>query len=433
MARLWLFTSGTEAVSDNFRTKAMMKTMKKIVIPLLAATIQFFGGVSQAWQVKPEVSQKAAEIILHRMSQPQNYIPQPQDATWSNVKSHNSAPNQLQSTLVDNDEEAIKLIEETYRQLEKDKKIKLTPRDVENILSQDAPLITFLGLTNGLIQLPVFYRTMQVYFNTNKMPFEKVIENVSLDMEKEFDLFIFINTSEGSTKKDLFPRGQRIKYFRRTNPGTPIFARNKSGVISGLNRRHLGASIQTESELASYVNDSVRATSMDADGILTSTGIASGGGMRTLSGIYRLGRTTQPHGQGMIYTMFIDYQYLIDEENPGKVSGMAIHGTPTSNVPRLGSRASHGCARIEPNLAGVWRSLMFNRTLKPGSIYTEGVRKFPQRADGWNLEKEDLMDFNRFSQLPSQEEQVKNPDRTRPGFKALMILFDGYANPDINL
>lgn len=407
---------------------------KKLVIPMVAA-VQCLSVTSHAsWQVRPEVAQKAAEIVQQRMSQPSNYIPQSREASLSYAKAQSALQNQLNSTVVDNDEEAIKLIEETYQQIEKEKKIQFTPQDIEMILSQDAPLVTFLGLVNGNITLPNFYNSLKVYLNTNKLTFENVIANISPDMENEFDAFIFVNSGEGTQKKSLFPRGQRIKYFRRTAPGVPVFERNSSGQIIGINENSLSrGALQTEAELASYVSEAVQKRSMDKDGILTSTGVASGGGMRTFSGIYRLGRTNQAHGQGMIYTMFIDYQYMLDETTPGKVSGLAIHGTPAGNVRRLGTRASHGCARIEPTLAGVFRSLAYNRTLKPGMTYTEGVVKFPQSTDGWNLEKQDLMDFSRYTQMPSPEEQIKNPSRVRPGYKALMIFFDGYANSGVAL
>lgn len=405
--------------------------MVKIVIPLIVTTVQCFAASAQTWQVRPEVSQMAAKIISKRMSQPHNYIPQSQDGEFKKLRS--SMKNQFQTTIVDNDEGAVELIEETYRQLSNDQKLNFTPQEVDAVLSHQAPLISFLGLANGLIQLPDFYNVLKTYLNTNKMPFEQVMAHLSSDMENDFDVFILINSSEEDTKKDLFPKGQRIKYFRRTAPGVPVFVRDEAGQIIGVNASEVGQSIQTESELATYVNETVQQKAMDSEGILTSTGVPGSGGMKTFSGIYRLGRTQQAHGKGMIYTMFIDYTYLLDPNTVGKNSGLAIHGTPPSNVRHLGKRASHGCARIEPNLAGVWRSLMLNRTLKPGDPHTGGIVKFPQKEDWWNLHKEDLMDFNRHTQVPSPEEQIKLPTKTRPGYKALMILFDGYEKQGTSL
>ncbi|WP_413290861.1 L,D-transpeptidase [Bdellovibrio sp. HCB337] len=405
---------------------------KKLVIPMIAA-VHCISATSHAWQVKPEVSKAAAEIIQQRMVNPSKYIPQSQDATLQYTSARSTDINQVSTSVVDNDEEALQLIEETYQKLNKGKNNPFSSQDQEAILSNDAPLITFLGLTNGLIQLPDFYNTLKVYYNTNKLTFEQVITSISPDMENDFDAFIFINSGEGSHKIAQFPRGQRIKYFRRAVPGAPIFERNDNGQITGVQTQLIGNAIQTEAELAPYMNPAYLKRAMDQEGILTSTGISGGGGMRTFSGVYRVGRTEQVHGKGMIYTMFIDYQYMLNQTTAGKVSGIAIHGTPTGNVGRLGNRASHGCARIEPNLSGVMRSLMFNRSLSPGMSYTEGVAKFPKSGDGWNLQKQDLMDFNRYSQLPSPQEQVKDPSRVRPGYKALIILFDGYSNPGVAL
>lgn len=43
--------------------------------------------------------------------------------------------------------------------------------------------------------------------------------------------------------------------------------------------------------------------------------------------------------------------------------GFAIHGTPKSNWPKLGTRASHGCIRIHPDNA-----LIFNRLVRKNGI-----------------------------------------------------------------
>ena len=155
---------------------------KTLVIPMVTA-IQCISVASYAWQVRPDVTKTAAEIVHKRMSHPQNFIPQSQDARLVYTKTHSALQNQMSSIIVDNDEEAVKLIEETYQQLRKDKnKTPFTQEEVEGILSNDTPLNTFLGLTNGTLSLPDFYNTLKVYFNTNKLTFDQVISNISPDM-----------------------------------------------------------------------------------------------------------------------------------------------------------------------------------------------------------------------------------------------------------
>lgn len=77
------------------------------------------------------------------------------------------------------------------------------------------------------------------------------------------------------------------------------------------------------------------------------------------------------HPDGRIYDAYSSIKYPGGDYNglgnmPYAVfieGGFAIHGTPQSNWPRLGQRASHGCIRIHPENARI-----FNRLVRANGI-----------------------------------------------------------------
>lgn len=82
------------------------------------------------------------------------------------------------------------------------------------------------------------------------------------------------------------------------------------------------------------------------------------------------------HPNGRVYDSYSSKKYSGGDYNglgnmPYAVfidGGFAIHGTPASNWPKLGTRASHGCIRVHPD-----NGRMFNRLVRQFGIYQTWV------------------------------------------------------------
>lgn len=86
------------------------------------------------------------------------------------------------------------------------------------------------------------------------------------------------------------------------------------------------------------------------------------------------------HPNGRIYDKYSSTKYPGGDYNglgnmPYAVfiqGGFAVHGTPKSNWPKLGKKASHGCVRIHPDNA-----FIFNRLVRQYGIYATWIRIVP--------------------------------------------------------
>lgn len=219
--------------------------------------------------------------------------------------------------------------------------------------------------------------------------FEQLLPFLTPFVESQFDLFIFVNTERQGSSREFVPY-QQVRVIRRSQPGSPLFARDSGNRVTGLSR---------EAE--------------DLGLIPTSTGIPGDGGILTYSGVFRFNEkksrsrmgTNESIHAAMSYSMYIDYVY-----SSGRESGIALHGTPAANHHLLGrSRASHGCIRVVPGVARQLREMLFHPAMR----------------------SETLPDFDRRSQLPSLD-AIQGKAGVRPGVKALFFIFNGYSNPAID-
>lgn len=252
-----------------------------------------------------------------------------------------------------------------------------------------------------------------LYPNANRMPFEKVITGLSECMENEFDMIIMANSAAGGKGVNSLPGGQRIKYIRRTTPGSgvPLFSRGTNGMILDFNRAGIeSGALITQTEMIPMVKkrfgadaNDVLANSFDRNGgILTSSGRGGNNGILTFSGLFRLDPAKPEFGKGMIHNMYIKYQYTNASNQIIRDSGIAIHGTPV--IRNLGRRDSHGCLRIHPSLARVWRDFVYkSQTFKSDQV----------------------LNMNTISSVPTDDVKACQSGYS-PGYKVLLMIFDGY-------
>lgn len=225
--------------------------------------------------------------------------------------------------------------------------------------------------------------------DNNYWPFEKVTSYLSPFLEQSFDIFVFVNTNQGSDANAFVP-SQKMKIVRRTVPNTNLFNRDVGGRINALNP------LTKDALIWKYIG--------------VSTGIGSPH-IFTYSGLFRLNtrlskdRHFTSWDAYMSYSSYIDYVY-----NTGIEAHVAIHGTPhfsgaRDNWALLGNhRASEGCCRVHPSEAVQINELF---------IYDESI---------WS---DSLPKFDRNSPLPSQALMNGNVTAER-GPKVLVVFFQGY-------
>jgi hypothetical protein len=226
------------------------------------------------------------------------------------------------------------------------------------------------------------------------LPYETVITHLSPFLESAFDMFFLANSATESTPADFIPH-QHMKVIRRVSPG-PLFDRDANGIITGI------------------TNNAEIYLGFDKEELFKISSGAGGNHILTYSGIFRFNHAESKKRIGsnesfnahMSYSMYVDVLY-----NTGVEARVAIHGTPARNYHLLGnSRASEGCLRVRPENAKQIRTLLLDQQM-------------------WS---EDLPEFDRRAQLPSQELR-DGKVKYRPGVKALLITFNGYKNPGKNI
>src|SRR5207253_1960410 len=214
-----------------------------------------------------------------------------------------------------------------------------------------------------------------------------------------------------------FPSAQRIKYIRRATPGSsvPLFTRNQrlDNALTNFNMDGINSGeLVTQEEMIPLVkakfgaeSEDILERSFDRSGaILTSSGKGGNSGILTFSGMFRLNPNKPEFGKGMIHNMYSDYKYTDDNGAVVRDSGLAIHGTP--KIENLGRRDSHGCLRIHPKLAGVWRDFVYKSK---------------------NFKSENVLNLSQVSSLPPTEVKSCQSGHS-PGYKVLLMIFDGYSS-----
>lgn len=233
------------------------------------------------------------------------------------------------------------------------------------------------------------YRDMAI-FPTWEVPLEDVIGYLTPDLQKSFDVFIFVNTANDTSTLSLVP-GQHMMVMQRIQPGEII---------------QPGTQMTFQNvQLVSPMVRSPKYAHTDLFPISTGNGA---GGILTFSGIYtfdhtRNGYVTSPQAAMSYYTTFKFY-YSKFYEKSGRQTGVAIHGVPDSAQPYLGvQRASHGCIRNFRDNAKLLFPLLNESGTVPLLDYTS------QTAD---------IIYDRKGQM-----------HMTTGSKALVIIFNGYRNP----
>ena len=229
-----------------------------------------------------------------------------------------------------------------------------------------------------------------------KRSFEQVTSYLTPKVESSFDTFILVNVKyqKWGEPDDYLPP-QRMQVLRRAYAGQNIFTRDGDSVVNGVNVEALGATDENPA----------------LEGFPALIKVSTGAGGRapdpqpyvdTFSGMFRMNHTkseAKPHQQGMIWSMFVDVKY-----SSGKMSGIAIHGTPSANYAKLGTQQSHGCVRIRQKY-----SKPLYHFLLSDEIYEQDLVTFNNRERLGPLLRDDNGDYV-----------------TRPGQKVLMIFFYGY-------
>lgn len=214
---------------------------------------------------------------------------------------------------------------------------------------------------------------------------------LTADLESHYDVFFLVNTQQQHSPTDPnsvesllrfsfsnagplgIPR-QHVKIIVRKGPG-PIFERNAQGVITGVVEENIDtevASLAGLNELSDQLSSEYLGIRSEDTGISESyllpstTGVNGDGGMKTVNGIFNLNfqrsrvRWNIPSYRVESAPMSHPL-YLLTHYSRGQESGIAIHGTPRGNRPRLGvRRGSHGCARVHPDHALTLANWIFN-------------------------------------------------------------------------
>lgn len=244
--------------------------------------------------------------------------------------------------------------------------------------------------SDQIINEGLFQPTHHKYFHY-KLSFEEVTDVITPEVEDAFDLFIFANVSYQAygSPNDFIP-SQRMRIYRKPGAGTRIFNRDVVGNILAYN---------PVSASAFGTSDHKPALPGLPGEILISSGAGHFGSdyVDTFSGVFRMNThktRTRRYQDGMIHSMYVDIKYPW-----GKMSGIAVHGTPKSRYRHLGKQASHGCIRVKQSV-----SLPLYEYVMSSDMH-----------DPY------LLDFSRSQRLPT------GPLRdARPGQRVLMIFFYGY-------
>jgi len=118
---------------------------------------------------------------------------------------------------------------------------------------------------------------------------------------------------------------------------------------------------------------------------------------------------------GMYNSIFIDLHY-----GGGRMSGVAMHGTPTAKYKLLGKADSHGCIRMrQENADNLWN--MFHGDGRPGEsspLWSQAVPRYfksnprGDRSTRWNYVRDGSFLYSKAGER-----------LTKPGYSALFVFF----------
>lgn len=253
-----------------------------------------------------------------------------------------------------------------------------------------------------------------------KFPYLNELSEVfTPDIEAKFDVFLVINTEDANGKKaDVgaigVPRQHlRVivkKYPGSSNPAHNVFRRNAQGEIIGLNQANINENVPALAGL-NRVPPSIdgRYDRLGFSYLVPST-TGSANFKKTSNGVYLVNEVRSDNRQARYDEAPMSYQTYIDTHYAsGQESGIAIHGTPSSNHRLLGvRRGSHGCARVHPHHAKIIRDY----------LETLSQREVP---------KVNWQEWKSFELQPSPLAR-QNVNR----IPVLFVIFNGYEPNDLN-
>ncbi len=247
------------------------------------------------------------------------------------------------------------------------------------------------------------------FFNFKKS-WQDIASYITPALEQEFDVFIIINVDyEGRQDMNDEIPAQHMKVVQRTKADQAIFNRKNGRVIS------IRGDVAGNNGTPAFPDTitALNGTKINGHGVMSDLiPVSSGAGHKardpqpyvdTPTGIYRINHArsdVKRYGTGMWHSLYFDLIYPWN-----KPSGLAVHGTSSSKYGLLGKKQdSHGCVRVKKNVA----NLMYENLINDDYWWTE-----------------DLPNLNNRLRLKSETGD------TKPGARALIILFYGYerANP----
>jgi hypothetical protein len=216
----------------------------------------------------------------------------------------------------------------------------------------------------------------------------EVFATISPTIEEEFDSYIIANTQKSGAATDLIPF-QHARYIVKKSPELKVFKRDSQGNIIGF----IENNITTLKGLPTFLP--------------ISSGVSGGGSIRSFSGVFRVNHSKSKSGLSTSKEAPMSYAMYVDAIYPGgRLSGAAMHGTPTKNHNLLGkSRASHGCLRTFPS----YSKLIYAHVIQNEEMYSD-----------------DLIEINRRTNLPGEEAQ-NGQLGSRSGTRTLFVIFNGYS------
>lgn len=258
--------------------------------------------------------------------------------------------------------------------------------------------------------------------------FNEIIQGLHPEVERETDIVYLVNTSDSRNHctdlKTLSIPNQHMILLKRVSASRPLFDRNDSGQIIGINAD--GAQVAALAKRDGIVDAAStpqfkylhEMTDNDSAYIPVSSGIPNGNKILTYSGIFRVNeertnrmrKSTNTTSDPMQWSVYIDGAY----DNSGNEARLALHGTSKNYWYLLGKqRASSGCIRLQSDFSRWNQALLFDKAAN-GELVPKAEFSGPVKV------------WNRKLHLPpvgQKFEQLSTGHRLR----VLIIFVDGYS------
>lgn len=254
-------------------------------------------------------------------------------------------------------------------------------------------------------------------------PFETVVKRLTPELERDYELFIFINTVVGPTPRHALIPSQYMLVVGKTedNKNKLLFERSKDNIITGVKPDSLGLSQIISAKFLEQARRKDETSGLPiAWENLEVLPISSGASysLPTFSGIFQMNwqrseslrPSRRSYKNPMSNAIYIGYFYHPEavprkDWNPStrsRVSHAAIHGSP-SDWHLLGrARSSLGCARLRPSVME--------------GLY-EAILEWPEKS---------VLRLNWDYELPDEPPRVRH--RAKP---VLILLFNGYETTEV--